>query len=510
MGTVTSAAPAVPAPASEGSLLLRRLSDELLARQASRGSERAFTVLYERYHQPIYRYCRSIVRHDDDAQDVLQSTFTAALSALRREQRNAPLRPWLYRIAHNEAITLLRRRSRDSARELSDLGPQAVASAEDQAADRARWATLFADLAGLPDRQRSALVMRELSGLSHEEIGIVLGTGVGGAKQAIFEARQALAQLAEGRAMSCDEVRERLSAGDRRVLRGRRVRAHLRNCHGCTAFAAAIPERRAELRALTPVLPVSAAALVLSRSLHAASAHGGSGAALGSGAAAAGTAGAVTKAAGTAVIWKAATGVAVLATAAAGVTGLDRVLGHGHVASPRVSRTAGRHGASTGANHALRSGSTLTPGVITAGSARAGTAGGHSRAAHSSSNSSPGAAVLPAASTLTTARHGKSAASHGSSGGAVVRQGGSEGRSAAHSRSSPHAHAPAAHRLAAGQGHPKSGSNGGGTHTGTNAHTKTQPAQTGSATQSNSATHGNPGIPVTITTPGKAQTPHTP
>src|ERR1700731_436366 len=106
--THTAVAPAgralaVPVPAS-------LLTDERLARHVGQGDDRAFSALYSRYHQQLYRYCHSIVRHEADAQDVLQSTFTAALGALRRGQRDAPLRPWLYRIAHNEAISLVRRR----------------------------------------------------------------------------------------------------------------------------------------------------------------------------------------------------------------------------------------------------------------------------------------------------------------------------------------------------------------------------------------------------------------
>src|SRR5579872_7456114 len=84
--------------------------DERLAGLIGGGSERAFTVLYERYHQPLYRYCRSIVRDDSDAEDALQSAFARAFAALRRGQRKAPLRPWLFQIAHNEAISQLRRR----------------------------------------------------------------------------------------------------------------------------------------------------------------------------------------------------------------------------------------------------------------------------------------------------------------------------------------------------------------------------------------------------------------
>ena len=110
--------------------------------------------------------CRSLLRDDADSQDVLQSTFVSALVALQEGRRNAPIRPWLFRIAHNEAISLIRRRRRGKE-ELSDPVLPPVASAADQADERARVAQLVADLAQLPDRQRGALLMRELSGLSH-------------------------------------------------------------------------------------------------------------------------------------------------------------------------------------------------------------------------------------------------------------------------------------------------------------------------------------------------------
>src|SRR3954463_11090208 len=94
---------AVPA-----TLRLRR--EGTLRSRAARGDSAAFTAVYERHHQALYRYCRSIVRHDEDAQDALQSTMARAFAALQDEQRDFELRPWLFRIAHNEAVTILRRR----------------------------------------------------------------------------------------------------------------------------------------------------------------------------------------------------------------------------------------------------------------------------------------------------------------------------------------------------------------------------------------------------------------
>src|SRR3954469_22821780 len=123
---------------------------------AEPASSAAFSRTYERYHQELYRYCRSILRHDQDAQDALQSTMERAFAALQDERREIVLRPWLFRIAHNEAITLLRRRGHDA--ELSqDAGDPA--GLDDRVAEREALRQLRSDLAALPERQRAALVL---------------------------------------------------------------------------------------------------------------------------------------------------------------------------------------------------------------------------------------------------------------------------------------------------------------------------------------------------------------
>jgi hypothetical protein len=142
----------------------------------------------------------------------------------------------------------------------------------------------------LPERQRSALVLRELSGLSHHEIAQALQTSVGTAKQTIFEARRSLAEFEAGREMSCQEVCRTISDRDRRMLRARRIRAHLRGCRSCAAFADAIPARSADLRALAPLLPPAAAAL-LRRAMGGGVTGGSAGGGGSAGVAGAGTAG---------------------------------------------------------------------------------------------------------------------------------------------------------------------------------------------------------------------------
>jgi RNA polymerase sigma factor (sigma-70 family) len=237
----------------------------VLRSQTARGDDAALTAMYERHHQALYRYCRSILHHDEDARDALQSTMAKALAALRDEERDFELRPWLFRIAHNEAISRLRQRR--EAVDLDAVGTLGTDSLAQTVEDRERLALLRADLRDLPERQRSALVLRELSGLSHEEIAVVLDSSARAVKQTIFEARTGLHECAEGRTMLCAEVQRALSDGDGRVLRGRRVRAHVRSCRACRTFKTALAQRPADLAALAPALPVSAGAALLAHLL---------------------------------------------------------------------------------------------------------------------------------------------------------------------------------------------------------------------------------------------------
>jgi RNA polymerase sigma factor (sigma-70 family) len=371
------ASPISAAPARDSALPVRLgvFGDERLAHLVASGNERAFATLYGRYHQPLYRYSRSIVRDDADAEDVLQSTFASAFVALKRGQRDAPLRPWLFRIAHNEAISLVRRRR--AGADATEAPERHAPSAEERAGERARLAVLVADLQELPERQRGALLMRELSGLSHDEIAIALGTSVGVAKQAIFEARRALLEFAEGRSMRCEDVRRTVSDGDRRVLRGRRVRAHVNDCLPCAAFTAAIPARRDDLQALVPALAPASSAAILASITGGGSGHGAVG---GLGAAAAGAAG---KTVGGTLATKALLGAAVLATAAAGAVGVRAVVARQSHATRQLSTH--RHRATTAAGSA-------PGGVIHASRARgAGTGGRGSSSTQLGTVTKPGA-----------------------------------------------------------------------------------------------------------------------
>ena len=291
------------------------------AGRARRDQERTFVAIYRRHHQALYRYCRAILHDHEDAQDALQSTMLAALRALPHAGGRLALRPWLFRIAHNESISLLRKRSPQRTREV-DLDALAAAGASPSAAEEMMAAEqlreLLADIQSLPERQRGALLMRELSGLPIAEIALALEVSEGASKQLIFEARSALHDLQEGRSMGCESVRELIGAGDRRTLRGRRVRAHLRACESCRAFAESIAARERTLQALFPPLPLAASAALLQRLLAGVGAHGGRAASLSATGAGVSSAGIGANHAGLALLAKVLAGVLLAAGAAAG------------------------------------------------------------------------------------------------------------------------------------------------------------------------------------------------
>jgi RNA polymerase sigma factor (sigma-70 family) len=235
-------------------------TDENLVEQASGGDERALATIFRRYQDDLFRYCVALLGNADDAADALQNTMVKVLRALPGERRRLNLKPWLYRIAHNESIELVRKRQ-----DYDSIDPDALVGLEGPEASaetRERLRQLIADLRELPERQRGSLVMRELGGLSFEQIGAAFETSAAVARQTIYEARIGLQEMESGRAMECAEVRHKLSDGDRRVFRRRDVRAHLRSCPGCGDFEAAICSRRTDLAAISPLSALAAAGVL--------------------------------------------------------------------------------------------------------------------------------------------------------------------------------------------------------------------------------------------------------
>ena len=314
---------------------LRLASDARLVRIAVRGEQRAFAAIFQRYHQELYRYCRAILGDDEEAGDALQNTMLKVMRALPGESREIALRPWLYRIAHNEAIALVRQRPPSA--ELSDgIAAPSASLLEHQVETRERLRQLVNDLQSLPERQRSALVMRELNEMDYAGIGAVFGTSAAVARQTVYEARVALQEMSEGREMGCEAIRKALSADDGRVLRGRRLRAHLRGCQECRDFRDGIRQRRTDLAALAPPLPALAAAGLLQSILGSSHAGAGTGGLLGS-------LGGSGKILASSAALKSAAAVAVTATIAVGAADVTGV-----IHPPLIGRSSNSAATSTG------------------------------------------------------------------------------------------------------------------------------------------------------------------
>ena len=95
------------------------IGDEALARARPRRRREAFEEVYRRYSGPLYRYCTSILGDPQEAEEALQSAMFNAYRSLSDSRREVALRPWLYRIAHNQCLDMLRRRR--ESQELSGL-----------------------------------------------------------------------------------------------------------------------------------------------------------------------------------------------------------------------------------------------------------------------------------------------------------------------------------------------------------------------------------------------------
>ena len=235
-------------------VLQRVAADELLARRAARGDDAAFATLYERYQRRIEAYCRSILRHEEDARDAAQNAMTKALQALRREAPRTALRPWLFRIAHNEAISLLR--TRRPQVELAETLEDRDRDPADTFLVREEVAATLGGVRDLPPRAREALLLREVVDLSYDEVGNVLGVSPGAARQAVFEARTALLADRAGRHESCLSIRQELSFRDGRHRPTRKARGHLRGCGSCRAWNQAQVSRRRRL-CVAPAIPAA-------------------------------------------------------------------------------------------------------------------------------------------------------------------------------------------------------------------------------------------------------------
>jgi RNA polymerase sigma-70 factor (ECF subfamily) len=239
-------------------LSVNRVESEVnLIQQAARGDVGAFEVLFTSHFQAVYNYALSLSGDPALAEDLTQDAFIRAHGSLARFGAPWKIRPWLFQITRNLLQDAIRRgrelSGSDEAAILQDPGPtpeQTMVSTERRA--RIRMA-----ISQLPELHREALILRELEGLSYEDIAATMGVSLQYVRVLIHRARAkfqenyVLRLLAEEPLPDCTVLAERLDAlHDGEPLGAeeeRFVREHLRDCHLCQ-------QRRRELAALSGML----------------------------------------------------------------------------------------------------------------------------------------------------------------------------------------------------------------------------------------------------------------
>jgi RNA polymerase sigma factor (sigma-70 family) len=270
-------------------------SDRELVARVRRGDEAAFEALYETYHRNLLSFCHHMLGSREEAEDVLQHTFIAAYRHLRARDDIVGLKPWLYTVARNRCLSVLRARREHVALDDGHAAVEGLAAEVDRRDD---LRLLVRDVQRLAPDQRAALVLFELGDHSHDEIAAVLGVRREKVKALVFQAREALMGWRAARETPCGEVRQQLATVTGSALRRGTIRRHVEQCAGCAEYAAEVRRQRAALAIVLPVAPAAglkAAVLGTAAAGSGVAAVAGTGAATSAGLAGSGTAGIAAK-----------------------------------------------------------------------------------------------------------------------------------------------------------------------------------------------------------------------
>lgn len=180
--------------------------DGAAVERARSGDSDAFRLIVERHSRSIFRLAFRMTGNEHDAEDVVQETFLRAYRQLARYETRSSFGTWLFRIASNYSLDLIRSRTRrETKRERGqpeELDILQTVPANSPGPDRIAYSVqvhghVRAALAELSAQERTAFVMRHFEGMSIDEIGNVLGTGTNATKHSIFRAVQKLRRTLE-------------------------------------------------------------------------------------------------------------------------------------------------------------------------------------------------------------------------------------------------------------------------------------------------------------------------
>lgn len=175
------------------------MTEQELIRAAQRGSERAFEEIVQRYEKQVYHLALRMCGREEDAWEVYQEAFLSAWRGLGSFRGDAALSTWLYLLTSNAAIDYLRRQNRQRALEGTSLDDEEAPEPADTAPSPAQAAEqgelreqIQAGLMALSASQRQVLLLRELQGLTYEEISRALALDLGTVKSRIARGRENL------------------------------------------------------------------------------------------------------------------------------------------------------------------------------------------------------------------------------------------------------------------------------------------------------------------------------
>jgi RNA polymerase sigma-70 factor (ECF subfamily) len=172
----------------------KSVQDDALVRRSRQGDREAFNELVSRYQVPVYRVIRGILANPAECEDVAQEVFLKAYASLARFRGDSGFFTWVYRIAVNEALRARKRRS------FATLTTGALPEVEapprpEPEEDAPSLATLERLLGKLNDEFRTIVVLRDVEGLSYQEIAETLEIPMGTVESRLFRARQELRLL---------------------------------------------------------------------------------------------------------------------------------------------------------------------------------------------------------------------------------------------------------------------------------------------------------------------------
>jgi RNA polymerase sigma-70 factor (ECF subfamily) len=178
--------------------------DRQLVERARAGDKRAFDLLVQKYHRRLMRLLSRMVRNQEEVEDIAQETFIKAYRALPQFRGDAAFYTWLYRIGVNTARNFLSSRGRalptisDQAVNDDDepderLVAQDISTPESMLLSKQVAIAVNEAIDALPEELRTAITLREMEGMSYEEIAEMMACPIGTVRSRIFRAREAIA-----------------------------------------------------------------------------------------------------------------------------------------------------------------------------------------------------------------------------------------------------------------------------------------------------------------------------